>query len=113
MGEEDFTYALELFDSEDVLLPLRKVQAIVTFLKDYPEERRIAACERARFFGVTGVRAFKDTLLPKPWAIAPACPDTRSRTRPPTTCSANCVLPGQTEALTEPCCATPSQTCSS
>ncbi len=62
MGEEVFTYVLELFDAEDVLLPLRKVQAIVSFLQDYPKERRVAACERARFFGVTGVRAFKDIL---------------------------------------------------
>lgn len=62
MGDEVFTYVLELFDTEDVLLPLRKVQAIVTFLQDYPPERQVAACERARFFGVTGVRAFKDIL---------------------------------------------------
>ena len=62
LGDEVFTYVLELFDNEDALLPLRKVQAIVTFLQDYPADRREAACRRARFFGVTGVRAFKDIL---------------------------------------------------
>ncbi len=62
LGEEVFVYVLELFDNDDALLPLRKVQAIVTFLSDYPPERREAACRRARFFGVTGVRAFKDIL---------------------------------------------------
>ncbi len=62
LGDEVFTYVLELFDDEDALLPLRKVQAIVSFLQDYPSERRDAACRRARFFGVTSVRAFKDIL---------------------------------------------------
>ncbi len=62
LGEEVYSYICELFDAGDVLLPLRKVQAIVTFLQGYPPERRDAACRRARFFGVTGVRAFKDIL---------------------------------------------------
>ena len=62
LGEEVFTYVCDLFESDDVLLQLRKVQAIVTFLEGYPAPRREAACRRARFFGVTGVRTFKDIL---------------------------------------------------
>lgn len=62
LGEEVLTYVLELFDDHDALLPLRKVQSIVTFLEDYPRERREAACRRARFFGVTRVRSFKEIL---------------------------------------------------
>ncbi len=62
LGPEVHTYVCELFDADDVLLQLRKVQAIVTFLEDMPAERREAACRRARFYGVTGVRAFKDIL---------------------------------------------------
>ncbi len=62
LGGEVFTYVSELFESDDVLLQLRKVQAIVTFLGDFPPERRKAACLRASYYGVTGVRAFKDIL---------------------------------------------------
>lgn len=62
LGQEVFTYVSELFEADDVLLQLRKVQAIVSFLEDYPPERREAACRRARYFGVTGVRTFKDIL---------------------------------------------------
>jgi transposase len=62
LGEEVFTYVSELFEAQEVLLQLRKVQAIVTFLRDYPPERREAACRRARHFGVTHVGAFKDIL---------------------------------------------------
>lgn len=70
MGGEVYTYILELFDDDDALLPLRKVQAILTFLEDYPPERREAACRRARFFGVTSVRSFKD-ILRKELDLAP------------------------------------------
>jgi len=62
LGPEVLTYVAELFETDDVLLQLRKVQAIVIFLADYPPTRRTAACRRARHFGVTGVRAFKDIL---------------------------------------------------
>ncbi|MCB9792804.1 MAG: IS21 family transposase [Alphaproteobacteria bacterium] len=62
MGDEVYDYVMSLFEAEDVLLQLRKVQAIVTFLRRYPPERREAACKRALFYGVTSVRAFKDIL---------------------------------------------------
>lgn len=62
MGDAVYDYVMWLFESEDVLLQLRKVQAIVTFLRGYPPERREAACRRALFYGVTHVRAFKDIL---------------------------------------------------
>lgn len=62
LGGEVFTYVSELFEAEEVLLQLRKVQAIVTFLRHYPPARREAACRRARHFGVTRVGVFKDIL---------------------------------------------------
>lgn len=79
LGKEVLIYVCELFESDSALLPLRKVQAIVTFLQDYPLERREAACRRARFFGVTGVRNFKDILRkgldsePLPDALVRVC----------------------------------------
>lgn len=63
LGDDVFIYVCELFDDDDALLPLRKVQSICTFLKDYPLERRNGACRRARHFGVTQVRMFKNILL--------------------------------------------------
>jgi transposase len=62
LGELELTYVSDLFEADDVVLQLRKVQAIVSFLADFPPERRSAACRRASFYGVTGVRAFKDIL---------------------------------------------------
>lgn len=62
LGSEVLTYVSELFEADDVLLQLRKVQAVVSFLEDFPPDRREAACRRARFYGVTKVRAFKDIL---------------------------------------------------
>lgn len=62
LGEDVLTYVADLFEADDVLLQLRTVQAIVSFLKRYPPDRCNAACRRARFYGVTRVRVFKDIL---------------------------------------------------
>lgn len=62
LGDEVALYVGDLFDADDVLSQLRKVQSVVSFLADYPPERRAAACKRARFYGVTSVRIFKDIL---------------------------------------------------
>jgi len=62
LGDQVHAYVCSLFEADDVLLQLRKVQAVVSFLRTYPAERREAACKRALFFGVTHVRTFKDVL---------------------------------------------------
>jgi hypothetical protein len=51
-----------IFELDDVLSQLRKVQAIVTHLEKYPAERARAACRRATFYGATSYRAIRDIL---------------------------------------------------
>jgi transposase len=55
-------YVREVFDADDVLSQLRKVQAIVTHLEKFPVERASAACRRARHFGAYGYQAVRDIL---------------------------------------------------
>ena len=50
IGEEVGAYVREVFASDDVLLHLRTVQAIVTHLEGQPVRRARAACARARYF---------------------------------------------------------------
>ncbi|HET8937310.1 MAG TPA: IS21 family transposase [Polyangiales bacterium] len=50
MGDVVLTYVREVFQSDDVLDQLRVVQAIVTHLEKFPEQRARAACARARFY---------------------------------------------------------------
>ncbi len=62
LGEDVLTYVAEIFEAEDVLLQLRKVQGIVTHLKGFPAERANAACRRASFYCNYSTRGIKDIL---------------------------------------------------
>lgn len=53
----------ELFGSDDVLLQLRAVQAIVTYLEKFPAERANATARRASYFGSYSYQAIKNILL--------------------------------------------------
>jgi hypothetical protein len=71
-------YVTEVFDSDDVLNQLTKVQAIVGHLEKFPSKRAQAACRRASFYGSYKYQAIKNILLkgldiePLPTAIVPA-----------------------------------------
>ena len=54
--------AREIFALESVLNPLRTVQAIVTLLEKYPEDRANNAAKRARHFGTRTYRGLLDML---------------------------------------------------
>ena len=62
MGEDVLTLVGEIFEADNVLLQLRRVQAIVTHLERFPPERARAAARRASFYQCFGVRAMKDLL---------------------------------------------------
>ncbi len=70
-------YITEVFDQDDELSLLRRVQAMVTHLEDFPPERARAACARARYFGNYRLRGLKDILkqgldlVPLPHLVAP------------------------------------------
>jgi hypothetical protein len=53
----------EVFGSDDVLLQLRAVQGIVTYLEKFPTERANAAARRASFYGSYSDQAIKNILL--------------------------------------------------
>lgn len=78
MGSEVEAFVRDVFDSDDVLLQLRAVQAIVTYLERFPQARAQAACARARHFGSLSYGAIKNILTkaldlePLPNAPAPA-----------------------------------------
>ena len=77
LGAEVGRYIREVFDSDDVLLQLRAVQAMVRLLSEYPEHRREAACRRALFYGSYSYRTLKRMLVqgldlaPLPTAVVP------------------------------------------
>jgi hypothetical protein len=62
LGEEVTTLAEEIFDQDDVLHQLRKVQAVVRLLEGYPRERAEKAARRARRFGCRDYRGIKSIL---------------------------------------------------
>ncbi len=62
LGPEVGAYVREIFDAEDVLSQLRTVQAIVTHLEAFPQERARKACQRAAHFGSYGYPAIKNIL---------------------------------------------------
>jgi transposase len=62
LGDEVVAFVREVFDADDVLSQLRKVQAIVTHLERFPVERARAACRRASFYGATTYQAVRDIL---------------------------------------------------
>lgn len=55
-------YIREVFDQDDVLSLLRRVQSIVTHLEQFPVERATATCERALYFGNYTYPGIKEIL---------------------------------------------------
>ena len=51
-----------IFGADDVLLRLRRVQAVVTHLESFPAHRARAAARRALHFGCTDYRGIKSIL---------------------------------------------------
>ncbi|MCP4959077.1 MAG: IS21 family transposase, partial [Actinomycetia bacterium] len=78
IGDDVQRYVAEVFDSDDVLHQLTKVQAIVGHLEKFPPERAQAACRRASFYGSFKYQSVKNILVkgldmqPLPTAIVPA-----------------------------------------
>jgi transposase len=62
LGQEVQDLAQALFDSDDVLLQLRKVQAVITHLETFPRQRARAAAKRALFYGCIDYRSIKNIL---------------------------------------------------
>lgn len=63
IGPEVQHLAEEIFASDDVLLQLRKVQAVVTHLEKFPAQRAEAAARRALHYGSYNYRSLKNMLL--------------------------------------------------
>lgn len=80
VGADVAAFVKEVFDADDVLSQLRKVQAIVTHLEKFPPERAAAACQRASFYGAKSYQAIRDILRrgldlqPLPETPAPSAP---------------------------------------
>jgi transposase len=62
IGVEVVELAEAIFDSDDVLYQLRKVQAVVTHLEGFPKERARRAARRALVFGCLEYRGIKSIL---------------------------------------------------
>ena len=62
IGPDVMKLAEAIFDSDDVLLKLRKVQAVVRHLETFPPERAQAAARRALHFGNLEYRDIKSIL---------------------------------------------------
>lgn len=62
IGPEVLEFVRAVFDADDVLSQLRKVQAIVGHLEPFPPERARAACLRASTFGSFEYRTIRDIL---------------------------------------------------
>ncbi|WCQ96379.1 MULTISPECIES: Mu transposase domain-containing protein [Sorangium] len=84
MSQDVGRFVREVFDAADVLSQLRKVQAIVTPLEKFPQERAQAACRRASHYGNLSYQGVRDILrrgldfeqspqsaAPAAWADAP------------------------------------------
>jgi hypothetical protein len=77
LGADVARYVSEVFDSDDVLSQLTKVQALIRHLETFPRERANAACRRASFFGSYGYGPIKEILrkgldlLPLPQVTVP------------------------------------------
>jgi hypothetical protein len=70
LGDEVATYVREVFDSDEVLHQLNKVQSIVCHLEKFPVARAAAACRRASYFGSYSYGAIK-TILTKALDMRP------------------------------------------
>lgn len=62
IGQPVATYVREVFDSDEVLHQLSKVQSIVQHLEGFPVERANAACQRASYYGSYSYGAIKNIL---------------------------------------------------
>ena len=62
VGAEVEQLAETIFASDDVLLQLRKVQAVVSHLETFPPQRACAAAGRALFYGCIDYRSIKNIL---------------------------------------------------
>jgi transposase len=62
IGPEVQQLAEEIFASDDVLLQLRKVQAVVTHLEKFPAQRAQAAARRALYYGCYEYGSLKNML---------------------------------------------------
>jgi transposase len=62
LGPEVEQYVVEVFDSDEVLHQLTKVQATVRHLETFPIERARAACRRASFYASYGYGTIKNIL---------------------------------------------------
>ena len=62
MGEDVHRFVHAVFESDDVLLQLRAVQASVTLLEKHPKRRARAACRRALHFGNLTYVGVRDIL---------------------------------------------------
>jgi len=62
IGEEVELLADAIFDSDDVLYQLRKVQAVVTHLETFPRERARSAARRALHYGCLEYAGIKNIL---------------------------------------------------
>ena len=62
IGPETAKLTTEVFDSDDVVSQLRKVQRIVLHLEGYPVSRAEAASRRASFFGTYSYQGIKSIL---------------------------------------------------
>jgi transposase len=63
LGPEVVRVAEAIFDSDDVLLQLRKVQAVVRLFEGYPRERASRAARRALHFGCLTYAGIKSILI--------------------------------------------------
>lgn len=62
IGVEVVRLAEAIFDSDDVLLQLRKVQVVVCHLEGFPPQRATRAAQRALHFGCLDYRGIKNIL---------------------------------------------------
>ncbi len=63
LGEAPLELVEAIFDSDDVLHQLRKVQAVVRHLEDFPRERACNAARRALHFGCLSYQGVKSILI--------------------------------------------------
>jgi len=78
MGPEVARLAEEIFAADDVLLQLRRVQAVVRHLESFPPERARKAAARALRYGCLNYRAIKN-ILRKGLDLEPLPEETRKR----------------------------------
>ena len=78
MGPEVVRLATEIFDADDVLLQLRRVQAVIRHLETFPRERARRAAARALRYGCLNYGAIKN-ILRKGLDLEPLPEETQKR----------------------------------